>query len=114
MLPNDPDRLVYPPALAIITITVGYYTVCYLITFSNPQIKAVFWVGLLIGYLIYDTTHYMLHHIDASKSKGSYFHRLQRYHNRHHFCGEEAGYGVSSKLWDIIFKTEFKGKTRTN
>jgi len=57
---------------------------------------------------MYDCTHYALHHVDTRKHKGSYFHRLQKYHNQHHFGGEEAGFGVSSKFWDIIFRTGFK------
>ena len=56
----------------------------------------------------YDIIHYSLHHVDTNKHKGSYFHRLQQYHNQHHFGGEEAGFGVSSKLWDIIIGTGFK------
>jgi hypothetical protein len=36
---------------------------------------------------MYDLCHYGLHHIDTTKNKGSYFHKLQRYHNQHHFGG---------------------------
>lgn len=87
MLPVDPDRIVYPPILAFLTITVGYFTVAQIVWFENPQVTAFFWTGFLIGYFIYDLTHYSLHHIDTSKSKGTYFHKLQRYHNQHHFGG---------------------------
>lgn len=44
-----------------------------------------FVAGFLLGYFAYDTTHYMLHHFKATK--GSYFYKLQQYHNRHHFSG---------------------------
>ena len=64
----------------------------------------------MLGYFAYDLTHYSLHHIDTSKHKGTYFHKLQRYHNQHHFGGEELGFGVSSKLWDVIFRTELPKK----
>ena len=63
---------------------------------------------------MYDCTHYALHHVDTRQYKGSYFHRLQKYHNQHHFGGEEAGYGVSSKFWDIIFGTGFKNPDVTD
>ena len=56
-----------------------------------------------MGYLIYDMTHYSLHHLNP---KSGYFKFLQRYHNQHHFSGEDAGYGVSSKFWDVVFRTE--------
>jgi 4-hydroxysphinganine ceramide fatty acyl 2-hydroxylase len=92
--------------LAFFTITLGYFTLYQILKFPNPQINFAFWIGFEIGYLIYDLTHYSLHHIDTSKGKGGYFHNLQRYHNQHHFGGEELGFGVSSKFWDIIFRTE--------
>jgi len=59
--------------------------------------------GIGSGYLIYDMTHYSLHHVKAKP--GSYFDRLQRYHNWHHFTGDDAGYGVSSGFWDVVFGT---------
>lgn len=108
-LPNDPDRLVYPPLLFAITLVILVYVIYDpLVTIENQAIKTFFKIGVLIGYLMYDLTHYALHHVDTRKSKGSYFHRLQKYHNQHHFGGEEAGFGVSSKFWDIVFGTGFK------
>ena len=106
------DRLVYPPALAIITIFIGYWTVGQILVFQNPQVATIFWMGFFIGYLMYDMTHYFLHHIDTSKTKGSYFNKLQRYHNQHHYGGEELGFGVSSKFWDIVFRTEMTKKAQ--
>lgn len=88
MLPVDPDRIVFPPALAFITMIIGYYTFFQLIQFENEQLTFAFWIGFVVGYLIYDLIHYSLHHIDTSKTKRSWFHRLQQYHNQHHFGGE--------------------------
>jgi len=79
---------------------------------SDPVLYAFFWSFFLIGYMTYDITHYSLHHVDTSKSRGSYFHRLQQYHNQHHFGGEDAGYGVSSKIWDVVFRTGYKNKKK--
>lgn len=103
MLPVDPDRLVFPPVLAAIFIFVGYHTIYGLVFPTNRDLRLIYWVGLIYGYICYDMIHYALHHV--GKSQG-YFGRLQRYHNQHHYSGENAGYGVSSKLWDIIFRTE--------
>jgi len=94
---------VFPPALAVIFMSIGYNTVYMLVFPNNRDLRIIYWVGLLYGYICYDLTHYALHHI--GKARG-YFGRLQRYHNQHHFSGEDAGYGVSSKFWDIIFGTE--------
>ena len=89
----------------MITIAVGYFTVYQFLSFSHPLVNFTFWLGFALGYWTYDTCHYMLHHVKATK--GSYFHRLQQYHNRHHFSGEEAGFGVSNPLWDMILRTGF-------
>ena len=65
--------------------------VCFLqkiIIITDPVLYATFWSFILVGYVIYDVAHYALHHIDTAQSKGSWFHRLQVYHNRHHFSGE--------------------------
>jgi len=103
MLPIDPDRLVLPPALAVIFMLVGYKTMFQVILPNHFDLRVIFFSGIGIGYLIYDMIHYSLHHFNI---KWGYFKFLQRYHNQHHFSGEDAGYGVSSKLWDIIFRTE--------
>ena len=88
MLPNDPDRLVYPPILFSITFPLLINCVFnpWLST-KDDAIDVFFKTGVLLGYLMYDCTHYALHHVDTRKHKGSYFHRLQKYHNQHHFGG---------------------------
>jgi 4-hydroxysphinganine ceramide fatty acyl 2-hydroxylase len=87
-LPNDPDRLVYPPVLFAITFTLLIN--CFfnpLLRTNNEAINTFFKLGIMFGYLMYDCTHYALHHVDTRQHKGSYFHRLQKYHNQHHFGG---------------------------
>jgi sterol desaturase/sphingolipid hydroxylase (fatty acid hydroxylase superfamily) len=79
---------------------------------TDPALFAFFWSFLAIGYMTYDLMHYSLHHIDTSKHKGGWFHKLQKYHNQHHFGGEEAGFGVSSPLWDFIIGTTYKNKLK--
>ena len=73
------------------------------------MLYATFWSFFVLSYSVYDMIHYAYHFADATKRKGTLFHKLQKYHLRHHFSGEEAGYGVSSPLWDIIMRTGFKG-----
>ena len=96
-----------PPPIYCIIFTLGYFTVGQVVKFSDPVFSVFFWTAFQIGYVMYDLCHYALHHVDTSKSKGSYFHRLQKYHNQHHFGGEEAGFGVSSPLWDWVFRTGY-------
>lgn len=86
-LPNDPDRLVYPPILFTFTYFILEFCIFQPLKPENEALGVFYKIGFLVGYLMYDCTHYALHHIDTRKHKGSYFHRLQKYHNQHHFGG---------------------------
>lgn len=97
----------YPPALGVITFLIGRTFMTKLIPINDPIVFTFYWVFFFIGYMSYDVIHYSLHHIDTTNNKKGWFHKLQQYHNQHHFGGEEAGFGVSSPLWDIVFRTGF-------
>jgi 4-hydroxysphinganine ceramide fatty acyl 2-hydroxylase len=70
--------------------------------------------GGIAGYIMYDLTHYFLHHhrylpsswAVITVSLPSYYKELKRYHLAHHYKNFELGYGVSSKFWDVVFGTE--------
>ena len=82
---------------------------------SNDQIlDFCFWSSYLIGYMLYDSCHYFLHFLDTKRVKMTWFQALQRYHNQHHYGIENAGFGVSSPLWDIVFRSGFKVKKHSN
>ena len=69
-----------------------------------------FMIGLLLGYILYDLIHYYLH---FGTSMSAYFRDLKTYHMQHHYKFGSMGYGVSSKLWDIVFGTKIKTKNVT-
>ena len=75
-----------PLFLVIYYLTVEGF-VKRILVFEDPVIDATVWSFFLVGYVIYDVSHYAFHFVDTSKHKGSWFHRLQKYHNRHHFSG---------------------------
>lgn len=99
--PQDRYRLVFPPIL-------GYPIMNLVIV---PPIFATFpqeWaypvcVGALIGYIGYDMIHYFLHHANP---KTGYWKNLKVYHMQHHYKNGTLGFGVSSKFWDVVFRTE--------
>jgi 4-hydroxysphinganine ceramide fatty acyl 2-hydroxylase len=64
-LPNDPDRLVYPPVLFAITYCLLEVFVFQPLQPENKAIGVFFKIGVLLGYLMYDCTHYALHHVDT-------------------------------------------------
>jgi len=58
--------------------------------------------GLVHGYLVYDLVHYFIHKGRLPTRLGRY---LRQYHLAHHYTMPDRHYGVSSPLWDLIFRT---------
>ena len=97
--PNDASRLVMPPAVSIPLAFIFYGIFLVLFGRFTPPIFA----GLLIGYLFYDTLHYATHHFPM---RSGIWLRLKKHHLRHHYQDDHVGFGVSSPLWDYIFRTQ--------
>ena len=97
--PNDPTRLVMPPVPAILIVGILYYLFSLVVP---AEFLKAFMASFLIGYLIYDYIHYATHHFKMTSTVGRY---LKKWHLQHHFRHEKAKYGVSSPLWDYIFRT---------
>jgi len=68
----------------------------------GPSIARPAFAGFLLGYLLYESIHHLLHHTHPSNRIGR---ALVRYHMRHHFQDPDARFGVSSPFWDVIFGT---------
>jgi sterol desaturase/sphingolipid hydroxylase (fatty acid hydroxylase superfamily) len=94
--PNDKDRLVMP-----VTLSLAIAVVLFLL-FSAVlgELVWAYFVGFLLGYLIYDMMHYSIHHARAPNSR--YFKNLWKHHMDHHYRDTNKGYGVSSAAWDHI------------
>lgn len=99
--PNDAKRLVMPPAVSIPLAIVFYLLFFALCGRFAPAIAA----GFAAGYVCYDSIHYAIHHFPM---KSGLLNLLKQHHLRHHFQDDHAGYGVSSPLWDYIFRTNSK------
>jgi dihydroceramide fatty acyl 2-hydroxylase len=97
--PNDPLRLVMPPG-ASIPLAVLFLALFYLVLGADAWLP--FGGGFLLGYLVYDMTHYHVHH---HKPKTKFGRKLREQHMRHHFQDHDTAYGVSSPLWDHVFRT---------
>lgn len=102
--PNDAKRLVMPPSASIplALLFFGIFSAVF------PQyLLYAFFTGFIAGYLIYDMTHYALHHHNF---KSPFWKTLKKHHMLHHYSDDTKGYGVSSALWDGIFRTNFSKK----
>jgi len=101
--PNDSKRLVMPP---IISVPLGvFFYFLFRFAFGADVAPAMF-AGMVVGYLIYDTTHYAVHHWRLHGRITLY---LKKHHYRHHYQNPKKDYGVSSPFWDMVFGTWGRG-----
>jgi 4-hydroxysphinganine ceramide fatty acyl 2-hydroxylase len=99
--PNDARRLVMPP---VISIPLAFLFFGLFLLIFGSLAPAVF-AGLVFGYLCYDMLHYATHHLAMKRGVWLW---LKQYHLRHHFKDDHVGYGISSPLWDYVFRTTRK------
>jgi dihydroceramide fatty acyl 2-hydroxylase len=102
--PQLKTRLVMPPVVSI-PLAAVFYGLFYLIVgvlLQGPQWVAPLFAGFIAGYLAYDMIHYATHHFPM---RSGYWKYIKRYHMAHHFKAPGALYGVSSPVWDYVFKT---------
>lgn len=97
--PQDAGRLVMPLGASIPMAAVFYL---FFRLVAGPVYAHPFFVGFGLGYLAYDGIHFAVHHFRMSSRVGKW---LKRYHMIHHHTGIAARYGVSSPLWDYVFRT---------
>lgn len=103
--PRDPLRLVMPPSVSVPLAFMFYFL--FKLLFPN-NLHLPFFAGFVLGYLIYDITHYAVHHFPI---KSKLFLKIKSHHMKHHYSNEDSRFGVSSPLWDIIFGTLPKSKS---
>lgn len=103
--PRDSMRLVMVPAISIPLALFFYFTFRY---FLGEEFVAPFFAGLVTGYLFYDMTHYALHHANL---RSPFWLELKQHHMTHHYTDPDNGFGVSTKFWDLVYRTTFKRKT---
>ena len=99
--PNDARRLVMPPSISV-PLAFLFFGI-FLVIFGRltPSVFA----GLVFGYVCYDMLHYAVHHFPMKRGVWLW---LKQYHLRHHYRDDHAGYGISSPLWDYVFRTTRK------
>jgi len=103
--PQLKTRLVMPPVVSIPAAIVFYllFSLVFDVLLGMPQWVAPIYSGFILGYLCYDMIHYATHHFPMRSRAMKY---LKRYHMMHHFKTPNARFGVSSPVWDVVFKTK--------
>ena len=98
--PNDSRRLVMPPIVSIPLAFLFFFAFRFTL---GATLAPAFFAGFVLGYLIYVTTHFAVHHWPQGTTIGKF---LKKYHYQHHFVHKNANFGVSSPLWDYVFRTK--------
>jgi sterol desaturase/sphingolipid hydroxylase (fatty acid hydroxylase superfamily) len=96
--PQDPTRLVMPP---VVSLTLGF-AFFGLFQWTMGPSGTPFFCGFIAGYLVYDYLHFAIHHFRPRTAWGK---ALKEHHMKHHFIAHGAKWGVSSALWDRVFRT---------
>jgi sterol desaturase/sphingolipid hydroxylase (fatty acid hydroxylase superfamily) len=105
--PNDPRRLVLPPAFSV---PLGLlFLALFVFVLGRPWAWSAS-AGFFLGYVIYDTVHFALHH---ARPRGRIGRQLRELHMRHHFEDDKRGFGVSAPWWDIVFNTRPRRRNPT-
>ena len=78
-LPLDMDRIVFPPAVGVIILSI-LFSILY--CFNPNDTSFIILSGFDTGYILYDMFHYFMHKADIEILK-----KKRRIHNIHHFKG---------------------------
>jgi sterol desaturase/sphingolipid hydroxylase (fatty acid hydroxylase superfamily) len=104
--PNDPMRLVLPPAFSLPLAGAFWFL---FVAALGSELGSAACAGFFAGYLLYDMLHFALHHSRPKSRLGRW---LRELHMRHHFEDDERGFGVSVPYWDIVFGTYTRRRNR--
>ncbi len=102
--PNDAKRLVMPPSASIPLALLFFFLFDLILPIDTVY---AFFLGFITGYLVYDMTHYALHHANF---KSPFWKKLKQHHMLHHYSDSTKGYGVSSDFWDNILGSKILKK----
>ena len=95
--PRDKERLFMPPVPSLILACIVFSIMRLMMSWN----ALAFFPGFLFGYIAYGSMHYAIHAFAPPK----FLKALWRNHHLHHYKTPDKGFGVSSVLWDVIFRT---------
>lgn len=96
--PKDKARLAMPPAVSIVLAAALFFSLKFVI---GDYVYA-YLPGFMSGYASYLAVHFIVH---AFRPPKNIFKTLWVHHGIHHYKDPEVAFGVSSPLWDWVFRT---------
>ncbi|RKH67680.1 sterol desaturase family protein [Corallococcus aberystwythensis] len=94
--PDDAQRLVMP---LIVTVPLSSLIGGLLWLVGRPVQMLPYFVGIVWGYVAYDTLHWATHHRTPRTAWGK---ALRAHHMAHHFATPDRNFGISNRWVDIL------------
>ncbi len=73
------------------------------ITWFGLAPGVVFYGGIVCGFAVYEYVHYRIHFVSPANAVEE---RLRARHLAHHLKEPDAIFGVTTRIWDVVFGTE--------
>jgi sterol desaturase/sphingolipid hydroxylase (fatty acid hydroxylase superfamily) len=99
--PRDPDKLLVKPGYGL-TVSSILFAFAYLLSGSLFTASGIM-AGIWAGFLYYEAVHYRVH---LTTAPSGFIAQQRRAHFYHHFTNKEKCFGVTSPLWDHVFRTQ--------
>jgi sterol desaturase/sphingolipid hydroxylase (fatty acid hydroxylase superfamily) len=97
---QNPGLILAPPTAGLI-YSVLIFGILFAMTW-NWALSLILLAGIDFGYVFYEWVHFGVHQFNWNRGLLGYY---KRYHFHHHFQKSNEGFGVTSPLWDHVFKT---------
>lgn len=105
--PRDAERLVatLPQSALLLALVYGLASLVSALSgldrrYGSAPVAALL-AGTTLGYLLYEAAHYAIHHV---RSRRGPLRLIARHHLAHH-ADPTSRYGISTPLWDHVFRT---------
>jgi sterol desaturase/sphingolipid hydroxylase (fatty acid hydroxylase superfamily) len=85
-----------------LTVSAILFGLAYLLSGSLFTASGIM-TGIWTGFLYYEAVHYRVH---LTTAPSGFIARQRRRHFYHHFTNKEKCFGVTSPLWDYVFRTQ--------
>jgi len=105
--PSDPMRIVAQLTTSLPVALVTFTALS--LAFWDMKPAALVMVGVMAGYLAYEIIHYRIH---LGRKSWWLPRALVRHHLYHHHKNQTRCYGVTTPLWDWVFRTNRQPRRR--
>lgn len=98
--PMDRMRIAAPP-LQMVSALLLLFGICDVI-FDGSAVWIAF-AGSIAAYLAYEAIHYAIHH---GREGLGILRAVRRHHLAHHHVDARSRWGISTPLWDVVFRSD--------